>query len=136
MAYIHLYKDNPTAGGVDGVQVSEGTGLNPVTTEYLNGTTGQESTPIKLALRCESGYKTYGNTTVQPVGTNADRWALALDNNGSPGTWTAWGGTLTITDEISFVNYIIWVKAKAEPGEPPQNDTSVSLQVNATIVAA
>lgn len=136
MAYIHLYKDNPTAGGTDGVQVSEGTMANPVTTEYLDTTIGQESSPIKLALRCESGYKTYGNTSVKPVGTNANRWALALDNNGAPGTWTDWGGMLIIPAEIRDTNYIIWAKARADVAEQPQNDVSVKLQVTATIVAA
>lgn len=136
MAYIHLYKDNPTAGGTDGVQVSEGTELNPVTVGPLNGTTGEESAPIKLALRCEAGYQTYGNTTVTPVGTNADKWALAPDATGSPGTWCAWGSGLTITDVIGATNYIIWAKARAVAGEVPQNDISVDLQIGATIVAA
>jgi len=136
MAFIHLYKDNPTAGGTDGVQVSEGTETDPITVGPLNASLNEESQPIKLALRCEPGYKTYGNTTVQPVGTNADKWALAPDNNGSPGTWGAWGGTLTITAEIGSTNYIFWAKARAVNGETPQNDRSVDLQVNAVIQAA
>lgn len=136
MAYIHMYMDNPTAGATDGVQVSEGTETNPITVGPLDGTTGEESAPIKLALRCEAGYQTYGNTTVTPVGTNADKWALALDNAGAPGTWGAWGAPLTITDVIGSTNYIIWAKARAVAGEPPQNDTSVDLQISATIVTA
>lgn len=135
MAYIHLYMGNPTAGGTDGTQVSEGTELNPIVVGPLNGTTGEESSPIKLALRCESGFKTYGDTTVQPVGSSASKWALAPDNNGSPGTWTSYGGTLTISTEIGATNHIIWAKAKADAGESPANDISVDLQINATIVA-
>jgi hypothetical protein len=136
MAYIHLYTGNPTAGGTDGTQVSESTELTPVTVGPLNGTTGEESAAIKLALRCETGYQTSGDTTVQPVGTNADKWALAPDNAGSPGTWGAWGGTLTISSVIGTTNSIIWAKSRAVAGETPQNDASVDLTINATIVAA
>ena len=67
MAYIHVYM-TPTAGGTDGIQVSEGTGLQPISVT-LNATNNEESTPIKLALRCDSGFQTNGNITVSVVGT-------------------------------------------------------------------
>ncbi|AEG14684.1 hypothetical protein Desku_1097 [Desulfofundulus kuznetsovii DSM 6115] len=136
MAFIHVYMNNPTAGGTDGVLVSEGTEANPITVGPLNATENEESAPIKLALRCETGYKTSGTVTVQPVGTKADKWALAPDVAGAPGTWQAYGAALTIEDVISDTNYVFWAKARATSDEPPQNDTSVDIQVQAMIVAA
>lgn len=136
MAYIHIYKNNPTAGGTDGQLVSEGDGSNPITVGPLNATNNEESAPVKLAVRCDSGYQTSGNTTIQPVGTTAAKWALAPDNGGSPGTWTSWGGTLTISSTIGATNTIFWLKAKATSDEVPANDTSVDLQVTATIATA
>lgn len=136
MAYIHLYMNNPTAGGTDGIQVSEGTEDNPIVVGPLNATANEESAPIKLAVRCEEGYKTSGTVIIQPVGATADKWALAPDDNGQPGTWLDYGAALTITDEIGSTNYIFWAKAKATSDESPKNDTSVDIQVQAMIVAA
>jgi len=135
MAYIHVYKDNPTAGGTDGTLVSEGDNSSPVEVGPLNATNNEESSPIKLAIRCDSGYQTYGNTTIDPVGTNQDKWALADDNAGSPATWQDWGVALTVTEIIGATNKIFWAKAKAVSGEEPQNDSSVDLQVSTTIQA-
>ena len=78
MAYIHVYT-TPTAGGTDGTQVSEGTGLQPISVT-LNATNNEESTPIKLALRCDSDFQTNGNITISVVGTTLTKWALAPDN--------------------------------------------------------
>ena len=58
MAYIHVYI-TPTAGGTDGTHVSEGTDLQPISVT-LNATNNEESTPIKLALRYDSGFHTNG----------------------------------------------------------------------------
>lgn len=134
MSYIHLYMNNPTAGGTDGIMVSEGTGDNPITIGPLDASEGEESAPVKLAVRCEPGYKTSGTVTIQPVGTSASKWALAPDSNGSPGTFLDYGQAMTITDVIGSTNYILWVKARATNDEPPQNDTSVDIQIRATIV--
>jgi hypothetical protein len=131
MSYIHLYKNNPTAGATDGSQVSEGTGNNPITTSALNATTNEESSPITLAIRCEAGYKTSGNTTVAPTGTTADKWALA----GSDGVFGAYGSGITIATEITAVNTIFYAKAKTVSGEPPANDTGVTLQIAGTVLA-
>lgn len=135
MAYIHVYMNNPTADGTDGVLVSEGTEQNPITVGPLNATENEESAPIKLALRCDAGYKTSGTVTIKPVGETADKWALAPDDGGVPGTWTDWGGQLEIADEIGSANYIFWIKARATSDEGPKNDATVDLQVQAMIVA-
>ena len=56
MAYIHVYKNNPTATGTDGTQVSEGDGTQAISIT-LNATNNEESAPIKLALRCDTATK-------------------------------------------------------------------------------
>jgi len=136
--YIHAYKNNPTAGGTDGTQVSEGTGLAPVDSGQLNATQNQESVALKLALRCDAGYQTAAgeDTTVTPVGTTADKWALAPDNAGAPGVWGAYGAALTIASVIGATNTIFWAKAKATADEEPANDDTVDLQINTVIAAS
>lgn len=63
MAILNVYKNNPTAGGVDGAKVVAG---NPILTPYLD-LAQNESVDIKLALRCDSGKKTLGQTTITPT---------------------------------------------------------------------
>lgn len=130
MAYIHLYKDNPTAGGTNGTLVSEGDGSSPVTVT-LNATNNEESSAITLALRCESGYQTVGNTTITPTGTTASKWALS--SNGI--SWSDYGSALIISTTIGATNTLIYTKAKASSDETPMNDTSVDFQIQATIGA-
>jgi hypothetical protein len=132
--YIHMYT-SPTAGGTDGVQVSEGTGAAPVTTAFLNASANEVGTPIKLALRCDAGYQTNGNTTITPTGTFAAKWNLAPDNAGSAGAFGADGAVLTITSTIGATNVIFWARAKATNDENPINDSSVDLVVSAMIQA-
>ena len=102
MAYIHVYT-TPTAGGTDGTQVSEGTGLQPITVT-LNATNNEESTPIKLALRCDAGYQTNGNITLSLLGTTNAKWALAPDSAGPAGTFGAYGANLVIATVVGVTN--------------------------------
>lgn len=139
MAVFHLYDGTPTAGGTNGTQVSEGGAQsNPVdVTITVTPQAGAESSNVKLAIRCDTGYRTVSgqNTTITPTGTNADQWALAPDNAGSPGTWGAYGSALTISSQITATNTIFWAKAKAAATATPYNDTGVSLSVQATTEA-
>lgn len=134
MAYIHTYQGTVTSGGTDGTQVSENTGLAPIIVT-LNATNNEESSAIKLAVRCESGYTTSGNTTITPTGTSSSKWALAPDNAGSPGTFGAYGAALTISSAIGATNQLFWAKAKATSDETPVNDATVDLVIAATIAA-
>ena len=71
MAYINLYNGNPTAGLADGTLVSTaGAQTNPVA--FTLDASQSESATAKLALRCESGYHTTGNTVISFVGTNEE----------------------------------------------------------------
>jgi hypothetical protein len=136
MAHFHVYQGAVTAGDTNGTQVSEDTELSPISVGPLNATDNDVSDPIKLAIRCESGYATTGNTTIMPTGTSAAKWALAPDDSGSAGIFEDYGDPLTITDAITAVNKLFWVKARATSDEPdPINDTSVDLVVAATIAA-
>ena len=98
MAYIHVYM-TPTAGGTDGTQVSEGTGLQPISVT-LNATNNEESTPIKLALCCDSDFQTNGNITISLVGTTQAKWALAPDNAEVAGTFGSYGANLVIATVV------------------------------------
>ena len=126
--YMHIYCNNPTEGGTDGTQISEGTGLlSPLTIGPLNATENEESAAIKLAVRCETGYQTGAETIVTPTGATKIMWALALDNGGVPGTFGAYGAALTLPSGITATNTLFWVKAKSVNTESPANDTTVSL---------
>lgn len=132
---IHMYKGSVTSGGTDGTQVSEGDGSNPLTIGPLNATNNEESAAVKIALRCDSGYATSGNTIITPTGTSKNMWALASDNNGSAGAFGTYGTALTISDSISNTNKVFWVKAKSVDTENPSNDVSVNLVINTLIIA-
>lgn len=135
--HVHIYKGTVTAGGTDGTQVSEGTNLAPITVGPLNATSNEESGAVKLAIRCDAGYVTTGNTTITPTGTTAVKWALAPDNAGVPGVFGAYGASLTIATAVDATNTIFWAKAKATADEAdPVNDATVKLQTQATVAAA
>lgn len=131
MAYIHVYMGNPTAAGVDGTLVSEGSGAAPVSVGPLNASLNEVSAGVKLALRCEAGFRTTAttSTTVTPTGTSAAKWALSWDNV----AWVAYGAPLTTTNQVTAANMLFYARAQASAGETPQNDTTVTLQVQATV---
>lgn len=134
--YMHLYMNNPTAGGTDGTQITEGTGLTPLTIGPLRAATNEESAAVKLAIRCDTGYQTADTTTITPAGTTANKWALAPDNAGTPGAFGAYGAPLTLASGIGTTNKLFWAKAKAASSESPTNDTSVSLYVTCSAITA
>ncbi len=137
MAYIHIYQGDVTSGGADGTLVSEGAGDAPITIGPLKASVNEVSDPVKLAIRCDTGYITSGDVTITPDGYSADKWALAPDSSGSAGTFGAYGAALTISSAIDATNTLFWVKAKAANDEPnPANDISVNLAVAAVIAAA
>ena len=130
MAYIHTYQGNPTVGLADGNLVSENSGLSPISIT-LNATNNEISDPIKLALRCETGYQTTGNIVITPTGTTSAKWALSLDGI----TFVAYGDPLTITSVIGATNTIFYSKAKSTSDETPTNDVSTDLVITSTIEA-
>jgi len=135
--HIHIYQGAVTAGGTNGTQVSEGTNLAPVSVGPLNATDNEVSDPVKLAVRCDEGFITSGNTIISLTGETADKWALAPDNAGQAGTFGAYGAALTITAPVGDTNTIFWAKARATEDEPdPTNDRKVKFNTAALIAEA
>ena len=136
-AYINLYTGTVTAGGTDGTAVSTGdTETSPVSVT-LNATNA-ETAIVKCALRCESGYKTSGNTVITFTGTSTAKWQIASDNNYADATAAAaatFATSLTISTAINATNTIVWLKALSSADESPANDTTADLQVDTTVVA-
>ena len=126
MAYINLYNDNPTAGLTDGTVVSTaGAQTNPVA--FTLDASQSESATAKLALRCESGYHTQGNTVISFTGTSAGYWTVCDTENGT------YASSLVISNSIDATNTIFYVKASSASSETPNLDTAVSIQVVAKV---
>lgn len=134
--YVNLYVDSVTPG-VFNVRVSnDGSGSEPIKIGPLN-TTEAEYAQKKVLLKTEQGYQTIAgeNTFIKPVGATAARWKLAVDVNGVPGTFSAAGGSLTLSSQITSAGVFIWIRAESVEGEIVQNDTSVDIQVDYSIQA-
>lgn len=134
MELINIYKNNPTAGQTDGTLVSTGGAqTSPIETGELDAAINEQTDPIKLAIRCETGYQTTGETTITPVTATAERWQLAPDNGGQPGTWLDWGDSLVIPGVIGDTNTIFWARVRAVDTENPINDRSTSLRIETVV---
>ena len=139
---IKIYKNNPTAGGTNGTLVSSGTGLDPIESGAIKVPAAgyQEGSWIKLAVRCDAGYETVEDSSRHARISIVDSakvtmWQLAPDDNGQPGTAEDWGGPLDFLTKIGATNTIFWARARVASTEEPANDTSVDIQVAATIGA-
>ncbi len=127
MALINIYNGNPTAGATDGVAVSSGNYNNPVS--FTLNAANAETAVQTLAIRCNSGYQTSGNTTLADEGDTLDRVKFGLTASGP------WTDKLVLLDTITDVNKLIYVKASSSADELPQLDRSVSIKVTATVVS-
>jgi hypothetical protein len=145
---IKIYNGTVTSGAKDGAEVSvEGSQVNPVSVS-LNAAKA-ETKAIKLAVRCDEGYKTtegevteisayyYDGTSYNASGGNIGKWQFAKDE-GFADAATAikqavWGSKLTINDVIGDTNVIFWVKASSDKTELPSNDTSTALHLHAVV---
>ena len=111
MGRVLLLNGNPTGGGVDGELVDAD---NPVRSAALATGADDETAPIALAVRTETGYRRDGPTAIEPT---SDRWALAPDDGGAPGTWCGWGEPLLIAEQLAPENVVVWVKARVTSDE-------------------
>ncbi len=117
--YIGLYFAS------DDTKVSQsGDFSNPV--EFDLNAEKNETGEVRLYVLADSGYYVE-NTSIQPTGDTSNRWYLAPDNSGSPGTYNAAGESLSLgtVDDTSKVYF--WVKAEALSTEDPQVDESVTV---------
>lgn len=128
---IRMYSDNPTRGLTDGVEISESTQEFPLS--VIVNTKEANHTIVKAALRCDSGFRTTGNTEISISGLNAGKWTVADDdhylseeNADQLATFTS---GLTISDSIGDTNHIVWFKVSTDGEEPAQVDTTVKIHV-------
>ena len=145
--YISLYCGNPTAGGTDGTLISENMAQTSPLSVTLNATEN-EVKAMKVAIRCENGYRTTGNVVIgfkfwdgsayQETGGNISKWKLAADNSYTKDNVlesAAWGDSLTISDVIRSTNHCFWVRAESSSDEKPQTDKSVAIHVEGIVEA-
>ena len=134
---LHIYTNNPTAGGVDGTEVSSGTGLSPITVRL--DASKEETQAVKCALRCDTGFKIDGEVAVSLIGTNTAKWKLAKDADYADAaaalSSATWADTLSIS-AVAASNVIFWTKGMSSKDESPQKDTSVSIQAVGKVVTA
>ena len=127
-AFINIYTGNPTEGGTDGTIISSGGTQTAPLVVTLDASTN-EVKKTKLAIRCESGYQTTGNTVIQDNGDTNDRWKFSLTENGT------FADSITIGGGIDTGNSIFYAQTSSSSLESPMRDTSVSIQINTTIEA-
>lgn len=135
MAHIHLYMNNPTAGGTDGTEISSEDNTLPLTV-ILDASEAEEKA-VKVAVRCDSGFAVDGDTAIYFEGTNAAKWQVAEDNSFTSDTaltLALWQSTLTITS-VAATNIVFWVKATSATTENPQNDRTVKLVAEGLVVS-
>ena len=133
---LHIYTNNPTAGKTDGTEASMDSLLTPVSVTL--DASKAESMAVKCALRCDACFKIDGDATVSLKGTTAAKWKLAKDNAYADGaaalTGASWLEKIALTD-VATGNVVFWAKAMSSTDEPPQKDTSVSIEVVGKVVA-
>lgn len=145
--YISLYCGNPTAGGKDGTLMSENMAQTSPLSVTLNATEN-EVKAMKVALRCEDGYRTSGDALVnfkfwdgseyQYEGGNLSKWKLAADDGYTEENVidsASWADTLTISDVVGSTNHCFWVKAESSSDEKPQTDRTVAIHVEGIVEA-
>ncbi|SFA71587.1 hypothetical protein [Selenomonas ruminantium] len=132
---LHIYMNNPTAGKTDGTEASSGTGLTPISVTL--DASKAESAAVKCAVRCDDGYKIDGDVTVSLKGTSSAKWKLAKDNDFADSQsaleGAVWQDKITLAD-VADGNVIFWAKAMSSKDEPPQKDTSVSIEAVGKVV--
>ena len=125
---IKLYNkvSNSDGGNKNGTEVNEGNKVSFI----LNSSENQEDTQ-PLGIRCDDGFKTVSPVIISLENTSREKWALSKDGQ----AWGEWGASLTLEDEISDVNTIIYIKAKATQAEGAKIDTSCEIRIQTTIGA-
>lgn len=132
--HIHLFMNNPTAGEIDGTEISSGDESLPLAVD-LNAAQS-DSQILKCAVRCDSGFSLQGGATVYFEGSSASLWKAAADDSFDSDTVSVladWHDSILL-DNVSDVNRIFWVKAGSSGTEEPQNDSSVDIRADGITV--
>src|SRR5574344_678996 len=136
MSFVHVYQGAITVKEKDGTLVSEDQSA-PI--KITLDASKKETSAIKLAIRTDTGYETYGSVLIKPYGGTYNRFKIARDDNyNSPANAlndAYWQDSLVITDTIKDENYIFWISATTEKDEVPQKDISTSIEYSGTVHA-
>ena len=136
MSLIHLFMNNPTAGAVDGTEISSQNETLPLTLTL--DASKAESDAAKCAVRCDSGYSLEGGATIYAVGTSSDTWTFAADNNYTSASdaliFATWTDTLILSD-VTSTNTIFWARATTTTQTSPANDRTVDIRADGLVVA-
>ena len=134
---LHIYINNPTAGGTDGTEASTGAGTSPIAVT-LDAAKNEEAA-VKCAVRCDEGFKIDGDVSIAISGESADKWKVAADDsyedNAAALASATWGDTLSLSD-VAAANVIFWAKASSSSTETPQKDASVTISATGKVVVA
>lgn len=135
--HLRVYMNNPTAGTIDGTEISSGDNSLPLT--LILDANNSETKVVKCAVRCDSGYEIEGDTAVYFEGTNAAKWKVAPDDNyfdSDAAVADAAFANVIILSDVDTLNKCFWVKASSSPNENPMNDRSVKLVAEGLVVAS
>ncbi len=134
---LHIYINNPTAGGTDGTEASSGAGTSPIAVT-LDASKNEEAA-VKCAVRCDGGFKIDGDVTVAISGDSADKWKVAADDGYADAAAAlasaSWGDTLALSN-VAASNVLFWAKASSSSSEVPQKDSSATISATGKVVAA
>lgn len=136
MSHIHIYMNNPTAGGIDGTEISAGDETLPLT--FSLDASQSETAAAKCAVRCESGYSVEGGTSVYAIGASSDTWSFVADNNYSNATdaltFATWQNQIVLSD-VANTNVVFWAKATTSTQNTPANDRTVDIIATGQVVS-
>lgn len=137
MSQIHIYMHNPTAGEVDGTEISGGDETLPLTLTL--DASKAESGAAKCAVRCDSGYSLSGGATIYATGTNSDTWTFSADNSYTSASdamiFGSWQPQIVIQD-VDDTNKIFWAKATTTTQTTTMNDRTVDIVAEGLVVVA
>lgn len=122
MDYINLYNGSVSADSTNGTIVSDSNKI--ISTVKTDGTEKYQT----LAIRCETGYQTEGDTTLELTGLSKDAWAFEYNNKKGE-----YGAPLVISDIIKDKNVVFNLYSKSINDETPCTDTSVVINLKASI---
>ena len=137
MSHIHLYMNNPTAGAVDGTEISSGDESLPLTLTL--DASRSETSAAKCAVRCDSGYSLSGGATIYADGTNSDTWTFAADNSYNSASDALIFGTFQsqlVLSDVATTNTLFWAKATSSTQTSPANDRTVDIVAEGLVVVA
>ena len=126
--HIHLFMNNPTAGAVDGTEISAGDETLPLAVDLDAGSS--ETQIVKCAVRCDENFSLKGGATIYFEGTSASQWKVATDDGYDSDTVQIlgdWQDTALI-EPVADTNVIFWAKALSSGDEEPANDSSVDMK--------